>query len=464
MRKTYSSRVILSAAAVVLAGCGLLDTQQPNIIDPGSLGSPEGAASLRLGALADFNFAKDGDGTQTEDGLILVAGLLSDEFEHSTTPPSEQEIDQRTTAIINPSLSSIYRNLHHARAGAEAAAEQLQQFVLEPDSTPDIAEMQAIAGFTYAYFGEDFCSGVPFGRVIGDSSVFGAAADDARRCYETALAKFDSALAHPGLSADDGTITNLAAVGRARVLVDLGRFAEAAAAAAAVPSDFLYETEHADSPLRLQNAIFIYTTQGLWSVADQEGGVGLPFRSAEDLRVPLDSVDDDGDGFADPGLDLITPQYSLGKYPDATLGNSRGRRHRGPAHRGRGAAAGQQLPGMRTILNDLRRRPGPRPAPDARQPRRGDRPALLRAGILALRHRPPPRRHAPPRPAIRPRREHRVPQWGLPQGRGLRDRRQLPVADRGAEQPECRRGVCDRNAGRNTPPGTTGRCRSRSST
>lgn len=362
MRKTYFSRVILSAAAVVLAGCGLLDTQQPNIIDPGSLGSPEGAASLRLGALADFNFAKDGDGTQSEDGLILVAGLLSDEFEHSTTPPSEQEIDQRTTAIINPSLSSIYRNLHHARAGAEAAAEQLQQFVLEPDSTPDIAEMQAIAGFTYAYFGEDFCSGVPFGRVIGDSSVFGEP-QTTTQMYETALAKFDSALAHPGLSADDGTITNLATVGRARVLVDLGRFAEAAAAAAAVPSDFLYETEHADSPLRLQNAIFIYTTQGLWSVADQEGGVGLPFRSAEDLRVPVDSVDDDGDGFADPGLDLITPQYSLGKYPDATSGIPVADGTEARLIEAEALLQANNLSGMRTILNDLRDAQGLDPLP-----------------------------------------------------------------------------------------------------
>ncbi|MGH7497695.1 MAG: hypothetical protein ACREL3_02465 [Gemmatimonadales bacterium] len=368
MRKTYSSRVILGAAAVLLAGCGLLDTQQPNIIDPGSLGSPEGAASLRLGALADFNFAKDGDGTQSEDGLILVAGLLSDEFELSTTPPSEQEIDQRTTAIINPSLSSIYRNLHHARAGAEAAAEQLQQFVLEPDSTPDIAEMQSIAGFAYTYFGEDFCSGVPFGRVIGDSSVFGQP-QTTTQIYETALAKFDSALAHPGLSADDGTITNLATVGRARVLVDLGRFAEAAAAAATVPSDFLYETEHADSPLRLQNAIFIYTTQGLWSVADQEGGVGLPYRSAEDLRVPVDSVDDDGDGFADPGLDLITPQYSLGKYPDATSGISVADGTEARLIEAEGLLQSNNFSGMRAILNDLRDAQGidPLPTPGNRE-------------------------------------------------------------------------------------------------
>src|SRR5262249_56677180 len=120
------------------------------------INSPEGAASLRLGALADFAFAKDGDGTQFQDGWILVTGLLGDEFVHSTTPPSEQEIDQRTTAIINPSLSDVYRNLHQARVGAERAGAALQQFLLEPDSTADIAEILSIAGYTYVFFAETF--------------------------------------------------------------------------------------------------------------------------------------------------------------------------------------------------------------------------------------------------------------------------------------------------------------------
>ena len=69
-------------------------------------------------------------------GSILVAGLLSDEFVFSTTPPSEQEIDQRTTSILNPSLSDAYRNLHHARAGAELAAEQLQKFAARSPTAP----------------------------------------------------------------------------------------------------------------------------------------------------------------------------------------------------------------------------------------------------------------------------------------------------------------------------------------
>ena len=157
------------AFLVSASDCGLLDTEQPNIIDPGGLGSPEGAEALRLGALADFAYAVDGDGTQGEDGLILVSGLLSDEFIHSTTPPSQQEIDQRTTAIINPSLSDVYRNLHKARVGSENAAAALQEFLIAPEESPAIAEMQSLAGLTYVYFGENFCSGVPFGRVRGEA-------------------------------------------------------------------------------------------------------------------------------------------------------------------------------------------------------------------------------------------------------------------------------------------------------
>lgn len=306
------------ACALLVAGCGLLDTQQPNIIDPGTLNSPAAAQSLRNGALADFTFVKDGDGSEFVDGLILVAGLLSDEFVHSTTPPSEQEIDQRSTAIINPSLSDVYRNLHKARAGAEVAAEALQKYLVDPTATPDVPEMQSIAGFTYLYFGEDFCSGVPFSRVRGDTITFGMPLTT-DEVYTVALAKFDSALAHPGLGADqDLSITNLALVGRGRALLDLGQYAEAASAVAPVPTDFKYETEHADSPLRLQNAVWAYTNGGLWSVSDVEGGNGLPYISALDPRVQVDSVDADGDGFADPGLDLITPQYSLLKYPAAT--------------------------------------------------------------------------------------------------------------------------------------------------
>jgi len=310
------TRLAAVLGIALITGCGLLDTDTPNVIDPNTLNTPEAAEALRLGALADFAFVKDGDGTQSDDGLILVSGLLSDEFILSTTPPSEQEVDQRTTALINPSLSDVYFNLHKARGGMENAGAALRQFLVEPDSSVEIPEMHSLAGLTYVYFGEDFCNGVPFSRVSGDSLIFGAAQTNTQM-FETALGKFDSALAHPGLQQDDGTITNLALVGRARALLDLGRFDEAAAAVADVPTEFQYVSEHAESPLSIQNAIWSYTSQGLWSVANQEGGNGLAYITAEDPRVPVDSLDDDGDGEPDTGLDSQTIQYVLLKYGDA---------------------------------------------------------------------------------------------------------------------------------------------------
>ena len=355
---TTLHRIVIRAAAVICGlaaatGCGLLDTEQPNIIDPGTLGSPEGAADLRLGALADFAFAVDGDGTQSDDGLILVSGLLGDEFIHSTTPPSQQEIDQRTTAIINPSLSDLYRNLHKARVGSDNAAAALQAFLVTPEESPEIAEMLSLAGLTVVYFGENFCSGVPFGRVRGDSTTFGTPLAT-QATFEAALAKFDSALAHPGLALDDGTITNLALVGRARALVNLGRFAEAAAAAAAVPTEFQYVNEHADGPLQLQNAIWSYTNQGLWSVADLEGGAGLPYISAVDPRVPVDSLDDDEDGFPDTGLDNQTTQYTLQKYPDAVAPVPVADGIEARLIEAEGQLDAGDLSGMATTLSDLR--------------------------------------------------------------------------------------------------------------
>ncbi|MGH7527052.1 MAG: hypothetical protein ACREMX_10145 [Gemmatimonadales bacterium] len=350
-------KIALRTAALAMAlatspACGLLDTDQPNIIDPGTLDSPAGAAALRDGALADFAFAKDGDGEQTEDGLILVGGLMTDEFFFSTTPPSEQEIDQRTPSPDNSSVSDPYSNLHKARAGAENAAQALQQLTLDADSIPDVAEMLAVAGFTYIYFAETYCSGVPFGRTSGDSLIFGTPQTTAEM-FDTALARFDSALAHPGLAGDDGTITGLAQVGRGRALLGLGRFADAALAVAAVPTEFVYETEHADSPVRLQNAVWSYSDGGLWSVADLEGDVGLPYRTAADSRVPVDSLIDEDTGEVLPGLDLFTPQYFLLKYgSDSPIPVADGIEAR--LFEAEALVQVNNRPGMTAILNDLR--------------------------------------------------------------------------------------------------------------
>jgi starch-binding outer membrane protein, SusD/RagB family len=130
-------------------------------------------------------------------------------------------------------------------------------------------------------------------------------------------------------------------------LLDLDSFPQAAAAVALVPTDFVYATEHAESPARLQNAIWSYTNGYLWSVADSEGVAGLPYRSAADPRIPYTD-------FEETGLDLITPQFSLDKYPDASAPVPVADGIEARLIEAEAELALQDRAGMTTILNVLR--------------------------------------------------------------------------------------------------------------
>ena len=347
MRQMNTASMLLVAALTLTTGCGLLDTDQPNIVEPGDVESEAGAEARRVGAIADFSFVQDGDGTQFEDGHILLSGLMADEFVLSTTPPTEQEIDQRRVFENNSTLYDLFHNLHRARAAAEAAAVALRELRVEPDADAGIGEMLSLAGFTYVFFGESFCSGVPFSRLEGDEIVYGAP-QTTDEMFQTAVSRFDAALAEPGTAAEESQeIAYLASIGKARALLDRGLFAEAAAAVAAVPTDFQYVTEHGESPLRLQNAIWSFSVGWLWSVSDQEGDVGLPYRSAEDPRVPY--VDEES-----PGLDNTTPQYTLLKYPDASASVVVADGIEARLIEAEALLQTPDLPGMTGILNDLR--------------------------------------------------------------------------------------------------------------
>lgn len=300
----------LGAVLLLQAACGLLDSSTPDIIKPGDLDSPEGAQAKRRGAIADFILAKDGDSdpdTSSTDGQLILSGLLADEFVLSTTPPSQQEVDQRAMNTINPTITGVYFQLHKARVAAENAVAALQRFSLDSIDDPGIPEMWALAGFTYIYFAEDFCSAVPYSTVANGKLVPGPS-QSTTQTLDRAIMRFDSALAHPAVDAE---ITNLAHIGRARALLNQGQFAQAAAEVAGVPTDFVYYTEHATSPARLQNAIYVYGTGFLISVPDSEGTNGLGYRSAADPRVPF--IDE-----GTSGLDGTTPQFTPTKFADPT--------------------------------------------------------------------------------------------------------------------------------------------------
>jgi starch-binding outer membrane protein, SusD/RagB family len=306
-------RALLALSAWGLAlGCGdILDVEDPDNIPPETLDNPSGAGTLYNGAIGDYAVAVDGENSTVE-GQILVSELLTDMWMNSETFPTRQEMDRRRMDTRNVTLLDVFRNLNRARVSAERAATALETFSPDGAADPRIPEMRSLAAYTYVHAGENYCSGVPFSTTEPDIT-FGEPLTTAQ-IFDSALARFDLALAAPGVTPE---VASLASVGKGRALLNLGQFAEAAAAVVAVPTEFRFVSEHSLNTERQENAVYRLNVDAeRWSVANLDGGTGLPYRDAADPRVPFFLDPTDGVGF-----DASTPQFNLLKYdgPEAPI-------------------------------------------------------------------------------------------------------------------------------------------------
>src|SRR5690606_30691165 len=190
--------------------------------------------------------------------------------------------DRRATTVDNGTNADVFRELSRARRSAERGDSLFRQFNgLESER----AELLALAGFTYIYFGENYCTGVPFSEFNEETDQFEFGTPlSTSEIFERALERFDEALP---IASEDERILNLIRVGRGRALVNLGRFDEAAAAVADVPTEFAYLVEHSSNTSAQNNGVWNRVNNlGRWSVADDQG---IAYRTAfeeGDTRVP----------------------------------------------------------------------------------------------------------------------------------------------------------------------------------
>ena len=308
---TRATRIGIAFAAVLAASActpgDILEVENPDIIDPINLTTPQGIAALYAAALGDFSVAVAGDNGGTE-GQILVSGSFSDELGNSETFPTRKEYDQRGPIDIrNGTLLAVFRNIHRARRTAARAAELIKGVVTTADSR--VGEAYALEGMTYIYFGENYCSGVPISTATEDGTLTFGDPVPTTELFNQAIKRFDSALAYPG-PASTTTVLNLAKVGKGRALLNLGQYAAAAAAVAGVPTTFTYGMTHTTALGRQYNGMYAFINLNeRFSVADLDGENGLNFRGANDPRVPWARIPAN-----DVGFDNATPQYDQGKF------------------------------------------------------------------------------------------------------------------------------------------------------
>lgn len=307
-------RSMLAGATVLFAlssqGCdSLVDVTDPDIVTPESLNSEAGIATLRAGSLGDLAVAMSGSaaGHGATAGLIVMSGLMSDEYDYSGTFPTRREGDTRLVQNTNFTMNRIYGNLHRARAAAEATIDQATRF----GGVPTVeSEMQSVVGYAYVMFAETFCAGVPFSKAPSDGGELEYGVPlTTEQMFTKAVEWFDKAIASAG---SDARLANLARVGKARAMLGLGQIAAAASVVSSVPTDFVYNIEHSTNSRRQENGIYIMTTvRRQFSIADGKGGNGIKYRSAMDPRVPWDG----GTSF---GQDDITTYYNQLKYTSSS--------------------------------------------------------------------------------------------------------------------------------------------------
>jgi len=284
--RPYHTRFGLVLAAFTVAACsGLLDVKDPDIIDPGDVQNADGAVASYNGGIGDFAFANDGDNGGTE-GQILVSGVMSDEYIDVETFPTRIEYDSRAINERNGTLTAVFFNLAKARVAVEGAATALQTYT--PTDSARIGEMLALAGFTYVYFAENYCSAVPFSERLPNGDIEYGQPQTTTQILDRSIARFDSALRYTA----SASIVRLASIGKGRALLDKGDFAGANTAVATVTPG-QYQTAHSLASGRQQNGVYVFNNPSgarggtaRFGVSNVEGTNGLNFRTGD----PADSV------------------------------------------------------------------------------------------------------------------------------------------------------------------------------
>lgn len=308
-RRPLARLLIVMALAAPMAACDsdrLVEVEDFAQRRPEDLTNIGAVPALVAGAFRQFVGGYSGFG---DDAFLSASAVISDETYYGDTFPTREAADKRTVqpATLGNITDAAYGRLQQARFNARRGFAVIDEFSTSTTAAADAiakAQLRAIEGYVYVTLSEGWCGAVPFTTVPDSGPIdpfnlgFGTPLS-ARAMNDTAASRFADAVAlNPA--------NRLAAIGRGRALLNLGRYAEAAAAVTAVPTTFVFRTEHSSNTAPENNPIFSLMDNGRYGISALEGGLlgatfirvdsttatsapsaeGLPFRTARDPRIP----------------------------------------------------------------------------------------------------------------------------------------------------------------------------------
>ena len=276
------------AGALSLASCSkekILTIVDPDVISPADLATPAAAEALRVGALARLIFATTGfTGGSLGEGAYFFGGLVADELRSGDTFVQRDQADQRSILTTNSAMTESARQIYRVRTAALQAIPALIQYV--PTQQSSVGQMYWLKGYAENMLAENFCNGTPISSLGADGIITYGDPETNAQVYARALVSFDSAVLNaPAGQPRSDTVKILAAVGKGRTLMNLGRYAAAGAAVATVPDNFRFVISH--STATIDNQVWaLNNSAGRYQLGEKDGIVGLNFATANDPRVP----------------------------------------------------------------------------------------------------------------------------------------------------------------------------------
>jgi hypothetical protein len=318
------ARLATAAGFAVLVACNsdkLLKVEDPDVARPEALQGVSALPAQRAGAVGNFGVALNGGAADVEQ--VHLAASLSDEFINTETFPTRIEIDQRAMTLPNTSLINTFFDLTRARSFADLAVDNYRLSATKAADSVGFPEVLSLSGMSYIMFAENYCGAVPISKANPDGSFTFGAAESTTTLLDSAVSKFNQALAVPQTTVLTTSLKQLAQIGKGRALLDQGKYAEAAAAVAGVATLFQYNYIHSETTGRQNNGTWSLTVSvARYGEADVKGGVGLPYQSdgnvkktggGFDPRVADSVANRSGQG--NKGFDGTTVQWVQMKYP-----------------------------------------------------------------------------------------------------------------------------------------------------
>ena len=284
--RSLSRRLTPLSILALLAGVACrevttLEQSNPGSLSASSVYTPVNAQLLVNGAIGDFECAFS--------RYVTGSGLFIDELSDAISNTTNFNYDRRTIvsnesygtgACGNNQQPPIYTTLSTARGSTDTALAKLRgwtdaEMPAGVNRTKLIGQVAAYAGYSLVLLGEGMCSAaINVGPELTPAQLFAEA-----------KIRFDSAIVS-ATAASDATTINLATLGRARTLLDLGDAANAEKDAVKIPANFVVNMSTDATNSRRQNFVFVSVNTNSWSTVDASFR-GLTINGAPDPRVAV---------------------------------------------------------------------------------------------------------------------------------------------------------------------------------